>query len=57
MTATVRSARRTDLHDLARSSDGRLVVETVDITVPEEVAALHARLARTTFDLLFVNGG
>jgi NAD(P)-dependent dehydrogenase (short-subunit alcohol dehydrogenase family) len=57
VTATARGARRTDLHDLARSSAGRLVVETVDITVPEQVAALHHRLARRTFDLLFVNAG
>jgi NAD(P)-dependent dehydrogenase (short-subunit alcohol dehydrogenase family) len=57
VTATVRGAGRTGLHDLARSSGGRLVVETVDITVPKEVAALHDRLARTTFDLLFVNAG
>jgi NAD(P)-dependent dehydrogenase (short-subunit alcohol dehydrogenase family) len=48
---------RAGLHDLARSSAGRLVVETVDITVPEQVAALHERLARATFDLLFVNAG
>jgi NAD(P)-dependent dehydrogenase (short-subunit alcohol dehydrogenase family) len=57
VTATVRSARPTDLHDLAGKSDGRLVVETVDITVPEEVSALHDRLAQATFDLLFVNAG
>src|ERR1700690_146082 len=57
VTATVRGARRTKLHDLADSSAGRLVVETVDITVPEEVAALHGRLAQTAFDLLFVNAG
>lgn len=57
VTATVRGARPTGLHDLASDSDGRLVVETVDITVPDEVAALHDRLARTAFDLLFVNAG
>jgi NADP-dependent 3-hydroxy acid dehydrogenase YdfG len=57
VTATVRGARRTGLHNLARSSNGRLVVEAVDITVPEQVAALHDRLARATFDLLFVNAG
>jgi len=57
VTATVRGARRTELHDLARSSAGRLVVETVDITVPGEIAALHDRLAQATFDLLFVNAG
>lgn len=32
-------------------------MEKVDITVPEEVAALHERLAQTKFDLLFVNAG
>ncbi|NDZ80393.1 SDR family NAD(P)-dependent oxidoreductase [Streptomyces sp. SID10853] len=57
VTATVRGAKRTGLHDLAESSGGRLVVESVDITVPEQVAALHERLAPTTFDLLFVNAG
>jgi NAD(P)-dependent dehydrogenase (short-subunit alcohol dehydrogenase family) len=57
VTATVRGAGRTGLHDLARSSGGRLVVETVDITVPEQVAALRERLAQVTFDLLFVNAG
>jgi hypothetical protein len=41
---------------IGASSDGRLAVETVDITVPEQVA-LHERLARTAFDLLFVNAG
>ena len=32
-------------------------METVDITVPERVAALHQRLAPAAFDLLFVNAG
>jgi NAD(P)-dependent dehydrogenase (short-subunit alcohol dehydrogenase family) len=57
VTATVRGSRRTELHSLASSSDGRLVVETVDITVPDDVAALRGRLANATFDLLFVNAG
>ncbi len=57
VTATVRRGRQTDLHDLAKSSAGGLVVEVVDITVPEEVAALHDRLAQATFDLLFVSAG
>jgi NAD(P)-dependent dehydrogenase (short-subunit alcohol dehydrogenase family) len=56
VTATVRGTG-TQLHDLAASSAGRLIVETVDITVPEQVAALHQRLAPATFDLLFVNAG
>jgi hypothetical protein len=45
-TATGRSARRTGLSDLARSSGDRLVVETVDTMVPEEVATRHDRLAQ-----------
>jgi NAD(P)-dependent dehydrogenase (short-subunit alcohol dehydrogenase family) len=54
---TVRGTGPTRLHELAGSATGRLVVETVDITVPEQVAALHERLAQTAFDLLFVNAG
>ena len=57
VTATVRGSGRTGLDDLAKSSDGRLVVETVDITVPEQVTALRGRLAQETFDVLFVNAG
>jgi NAD(P)-dependent dehydrogenase (short-subunit alcohol dehydrogenase family) len=57
VTATVRGAARTGLHDLADSSGGCLAVETVDITIPGEVAALHDRLGQATFDLLFVNAG
>jgi NAD(P)-dependent dehydrogenase (short-subunit alcohol dehydrogenase family) len=55
VTATVRGDRRTGLHDLADSADGRLTVEKVDITRPEQVTALHARVTGTAFDLLFVN--
>lgn len=57
VTATARGTGRTQLHELADPSDGRLIVERVDITVPDQVAALHDRLAQTTFDLLFVNAG
>ncbi|MCG3750245.1 SDR family NAD(P)-dependent oxidoreductase [Amycolatopsis sp. Poz14] len=53
VTATERTPSA--LHELAKSAEGRLTVETVDITVPEQVAALRARLGR--FDLLFVNAG
>jgi NAD(P)-dependent dehydrogenase (short-subunit alcohol dehydrogenase family) len=63
VTATVRGSRRTPLHDLADSRDGdgsgagRIEIETVDITEPAEIEALHARLADRVFDLLFVNAG
>lgn len=53
VTATERTPSA--LHELAKSAEGRLTVETVDITAPEQVAALRARSGR--FDLLFVNAG
>jgi NAD(P)-dependent dehydrogenase (short-subunit alcohol dehydrogenase family) len=57
VTATVRGYGQSGLRELADSAAGSLVVETVDITVPEEVAALRGRLAQEKFDLLFVNAG
>jgi NAD(P)-dependent dehydrogenase (short-subunit alcohol dehydrogenase family) len=57
VTATVRGSGQAGLEDLAKSRDGHLVVETVDITIPSEVAALRGRLAQENFDLLFVNAG
>ena len=57
VTATVRGFRRTPLHDLADRYVGRIHIETVDITEPEQIGALHTRLADQTFDLLFVNAG
>lgn len=53
--ATVRGESRTGLHDL--DGHGRLEVETLDITVPEQIAALRDRLAGRRLDLLFVNAG
>jgi NAD(P)-dependent dehydrogenase (short-subunit alcohol dehydrogenase family) len=55
--ATVRGSGRTPLHDLADTSAGRIEIETVDITVPGQITALHSRLADRMFDLLFVNAG
>lgn len=54
---TVRGEGRTKLHDLAARSDSQLEIETVDINFPDQIAALRARLARRTFDVLFVNPG
>ncbi|UJB39687.1 SDR family NAD(P)-dependent oxidoreductase [Streptomyces sp. A1-5] len=54
---TVRGDQRTGLHDLADASDGRVTVETLDMTEPEQIAALRERLAERTLDLLFVNAG
>jgi NAD(P)-dependent dehydrogenase (short-subunit alcohol dehydrogenase family) len=55
--ATVRGSGRTGLHDLADSSAEQIEIETVDITDPEQIGALHDRLADRRFDLLFVNAG
>lgn len=55
--ATVRSPERTRLHDLAGAHRENIEIETVDVTVPAQIAALRQRLASRTFDLLFVNAG
>ncbi|WP_261560173.1 SDR family oxidoreductase [Frankia tisae] len=55
--ATVRGSDRTPLHDLADTCAEQIEIETVDVTEPAQIAALHDRLADRTFDLLFVNAG
>ncbi|MDT0457186.1 SDR family oxidoreductase [Streptomyces sp. DSM 41527] len=52
---TVRGSRHTGLHDLAETSGGRLTVESLEMTEPEQISALRDRLAGRTLDLLFVN--
>ncbi|MFG2288287.1 SDR family oxidoreductase [Streptomyces sp. NPDC048595] len=52
---TVRGSRRTGLHDLAEASGGRLTVESLEMTEPEQISALRDRLAPHALDLLFVN--
>ena len=54
---TVRGNARTGLHDLADAYQGRLGIESLDITEPDQIAALHARLSGRSFDILFVNAG
>jgi NAD(P)-dependent dehydrogenase (short-subunit alcohol dehydrogenase family) len=54
---TVRGEAHTKLHDLALRSAGRIEIETVDITMPVQIASLRSRLAARTFDMLFVNAG
>lgn len=36
---------------------GRVEIEKLDVTKPDQIAALHDRLAGRTFDMLFVNAG
>ncbi|MGW4894732.1 SDR family NAD(P)-dependent oxidoreductase [Kitasatospora sp. NPDC004240] len=52
---TVRGDRRTGLHDLADARGGRLTVESLEMTDPDQIAALRGRLAHRSLDLLFVN--
>jgi NAD(P)-dependent dehydrogenase (short-subunit alcohol dehydrogenase family) len=54
---TVRGDRRTALHDLADDHPGQVETETLDITVPDQIAALRDRLSERRIDLLFVNAG
>ncbi|MGH3643547.1 MAG: SDR family NAD(P)-dependent oxidoreductase [Mycobacterium sp.] len=51
--ATVRGESRTQLHEL--DAHERLEIETLDMTVPAQIAALHDRLSGRSLDLLFVN--
>lgn len=52
---TVRGSRRTGLHELAETSEGRLTVESLEMTDPDQTTALRDRLAGRPLDLLFVN--
>jgi NAD(P)-dependent dehydrogenase (short-subunit alcohol dehydrogenase family) len=54
---TVRAGQRTKLHDLREHWQSQLEIENVDITKPDEVAALRDRLQRRTLDLVLVNAG
>jgi len=55
--ATERNSTTSQLHNLPEASNGRLEIDIVDITYPDQVAALRARLASRKFDMLFVNAG
>ena len=48
---TVRSAARTRLHELADEHGDRLEIESLDITEPDQIAALRARLSGRSFEL------
>lgn len=55
--ATVRSSGRSGLHDLRDRFPELLEIETVDIAIPDDVAALRDRLANRSFELLYINAG
>lgn len=54
---TVRGTSRTLLHGLADAHGGRVEIEQLDVTEPDQIAALHDRLSGRRFDILFVNAG
>jgi NAD(P)-dependent dehydrogenase (short-subunit alcohol dehydrogenase family) len=54
---TVRGQAWTRLHELSQRGPGRVEIENLDITMAEQIAALRARLAGRTFEMLFVNAG
>jgi NAD(P)-dependent dehydrogenase (short-subunit alcohol dehydrogenase family) len=54
---TVRGGGRTGLDDLAEDHPGRIEIEALDITAPDQIAALHDRLAGRRFEMLFHNAG
>lgn len=56
VTATVRTPSP-DLDALAKAANGKLALDRVDITKPDDAAALAKRLQGQSFDLLFLNAG
>jgi NAD(P)-dependent dehydrogenase (short-subunit alcohol dehydrogenase family) len=54
---SVQESARTELHDLADKHPGRVEIETLDVTEPDQIAALHDRLVGRSFDILFHNAG
>ncbi|KAA1183952.1 SDR family oxidoreductase [Rhizobium tropici] len=54
---TVRENGRTELTDLANSYPDLVTIERLDITDPDQIAALRDRLYGRAFDILFVNAG
>ncbi|TZG32125.1 SDR family NAD(P)-dependent oxidoreductase [Agrobacterium sp. B1(2019)] len=54
---TVREGGRTELADLENRYPDLVTIERLDITDPDQIAALRDRLYGRTFDILFVNAG
>ena len=54
---TVQDSARTGLHDLADEYPGRIEIESLDITEPDQIMALRDRLSGRSFHILFHNAG
>jgi len=48
---------KTKFHDLAADNPGRTEIAYVDVTMPDQIAALRERLSGRRFDILFHNAG
>jgi NAD(P)-dependent dehydrogenase (short-subunit alcohol dehydrogenase family) len=57
VTGTVRAHGRTALHELAEAHPEQVEIALLDITEPDQIAALRERLAGRSFDMVFVNAG
>ena len=54
---TVRGTARTRLHELSDRHPGRVEIQALDITMPDQLAAVRSCLAAKRFDMLFVSAG
>jgi NAD(P)-dependent dehydrogenase (short-subunit alcohol dehydrogenase family) len=54
---TVHGGGRTELHDLAAAHPGRIEIESLDVTEPDQIKTLHERLSGRRFEILFHNAG
>ena len=55
---TVRdSSTRSKLHELADKFEGRVQIETLDISEQAQISSLRERLSGRSFEMLFVNAG
>jgi NAD(P)-dependent dehydrogenase (short-subunit alcohol dehydrogenase family) len=54
---TVRGDAKTELHDLANEYPGRIEIASLDVSEPDQIAALRDRLSGRSFDMLFINAG
>jgi NAD(P)-dependent dehydrogenase (short-subunit alcohol dehydrogenase family) len=54
---TVRGSEPTKLHALREHWQNHLEIETVDVTVPDDVVALRSRLQGRVLDMVLVNAG
>ncbi|WP_245896589.1 SDR family oxidoreductase [Sphingomonas fennica] len=54
---TVREDGSTGLHELADAHPTQVTIEPLDITKPDQIAALRDRLSGRSIEMLFVNAG